>query len=44
MACTSDDPKCFLLNFSNDDKIIDNIRILNFEKALWDLSELMKGL
>lgn len=34
--------KCFLLNLSHDDKIIDDIQILNFEKALWALPELLK--
>lgn len=34
--------KCFLLNLSHDDKITDDIQILNFEKALWRLPELMK--
>jgi predicted AAA+ superfamily ATPase len=34
--------KCFLLNLSNDDKIINDIRILNFEKALWAMPELFK--
>lgn len=37
--------KCFLLNFSQskteNETIRDNIRILNFEKALWDLPRLM---
>jgi predicted AAA+ superfamily ATPase len=36
--------KCFLLNFTNDDKIIDDIRIINFEKALWAMPKLMMGL
>lgn len=33
--------KCFLLNLSHDDKVLEDIRIMNFEKALWSLPELM---
>ena len=34
--------KCFLLNFSQEEKIRDEIRILTFERALWELPNLMK--
>ncbi len=34
--------KCFLLNFSQDHFVRDNIQVMNFEKALWDLPKLMR--
>lgn len=34
--------KCFLLNFSQDNTIRDDIQILNFEYALWNLSKIME--
>lgn len=33
--------KCFLLNFNPEETFRDDIHILNFEEALWDLQKLM---
>lgn len=32
--------KCFLLNFSKEEKMIDGIQVMNFEKALWQMPEI----